>query len=496
MVLGKETLPLPTPPKLASLLACLLLHRDQPILRHQISGWLWPGETESEARANLRRHLHLLRQSLPPGEWALAERDTIQWNPAADYWLDVAEFTRNAARNTDPNPNRAYEACLELYQGDLLPELYDDWLIPERENLRRLFAQILEAAIAFHAGERDYPSAIRAAQHLLVFDPLHEETHRMLMRLYILSGDRQAALQQFEKCQELLRRELNVEPMPATRELHRAILEGRPLPDATMMPAWSVAPPAGAATLADLPIAASPAPGRRRLLLLALAAAAMVVLALAALTWIFLPSSSPESFVIAGPANVKDTWITEQYPNDLYWPEDPDRTPYEKYSRVHLQFYKPRPPDRVVIQFDLGQFPATAQVTQAAFQIHLETWIELEVAGALTQSYPAQVSVFQILTPWRAEMTTFSQPWTQPGLQPGVDFNADPLDTQVITATAWLKFDVTEAVLDWLRDPQTNHGLMIEITSAPEDIAHYWVDLTDQGAAILRPYLQISYRKR
>ena len=149
-----------------------------------------------------------------------------------------------------------------------------------------------------------------------------------------------------------------------------------------------------------------------------------------------------------------------------------------------------------MIQFDLGQFPATAQVTQAAFQIHLETWIELEVAGALTQSYPAQVSVFQILTPWRAEMTTFSQPWTQPGLQPGVDFNADPLDTQVITATAWLKFDVTEAVLDWLRDPQTNHGLMIEITSAPEDIAHYWVDLTDQGAAILRPYLQISYRKR
>ena len=505
MVLGDETLSPPTPPKLESLLACLLLQRERPLARQQIAGRLWPEETADEARANLRRHLLLLKQFLPPGEWVLAGRDTVQWNPAADYWLDVAEFTRHAAQCLEQPLDGSCESCLELYQGDLLPEVYDDWLIPEREALRGQFMRTLEATVAHFTGRGDYPAALRYARRLLAFDPLHEETHRTIMRLHYQLGDRQAALNQYEACAAALRRELDVAPMPATLELHRAILEGRPLPGAAGAAPRAAALQPEAAPAASSPLAAGPAAERGKRRPGALAAAVIVVLALAAVAIVLasaggfrlhLSPPPPESLVISGPTTVKDTWITETYPNDLYWPDDPDRTPHEKYSRAHLQFFDQSPTDRILVQFDLGPLPANAQVEQATFGIHLETWIELEGTGALTQPYPAEVAVFQILTPWQAEQATFNQPWSQPGLQPGVDYAATPLGTFSLADTTWLTFDVTDAVLGWLSDPSSNHGLIVEIIAAPEDKAHYWVDLTDQGTATLRPYLEISYRKR
>jgi DNA-binding SARP family transcriptional activator len=504
MALGDKTLPSPTPLKLVSLLACLLLYRERPVSRHQIADWLWPDEADGEARANLRRHLHLLRSFLPPGEWVLAERDTVQWNPAADYWLDVAEFTRSAAKCMEQHTDESCESCFELYQGDLLPEVYDDWLIPEREALRGQFVHTLEAAVTYFSGRGDHPAALRYARRLLAFDPLHEETHRTIMHLHYQLGDRQAALNQYEACESALRRELDVAPMPATLELHRAILEGRPLSGAALASPKAAIPQPEAAPLAEPPLAASPDAGRGKRRPKGLAAAIIVVLALAAVTIVLASAAGfrlhlspppPESLVISGPTTVKDTWITETYPDDLYWPDDPDRTPHEKYSRAHLQFFGQSPTDRILVQFDLGPLPANVQVEQATFGIHLETWIEFEGTGAMTQSYPAEVGVFQILTPWQAEQATFNQPWTQPGLQPGVDYEASPLDTFSLDDTIWLEFDVTDVVLGWLSDPSSNHGLMIEIIAAPQDKAHYWVDLTDQGTATLRPYLQISYRK-
>jgi DNA-binding SARP family transcriptional activator len=494
-----EGQPWPTlsPLKLASLFACLLLHRQQPVERDQLATWLWPSEDDPEARrANLRRHLHLLRQALPAGEWFLTDRETVQWNPAAECWLDVEEFSRITAQCTGSGPAAACDACLEMYQGDLLPELYDDWLIPEREALRGLLLQALEKSIAYFVERGEYATALRYARRLLIFDPLHEETHRMVMRLHYLNGDQSAALRQYEECATLLQRELNVEPMPATRQLQQVILEGHPLPEAAPSSFQTTTSSSGTPPPTHARVATRPVSGRRRRWLWLLAA--VILATLVVVVYLNLrPASSPHfSLVITGPTVVQDTWITENFPNNLYWPEDPDRTPHEKYSRSHMQYYEQHAPDRILIHFDLDQLPANISVEQATFEIHLETWIEMEGTGALTQTYPAQIGVFRILVPWQAEQATFNQPWTQPGLQSGVDVEQLPLDVQSIDGTAWLKFDVTKAVQEWLRRPESNHGLMVIITEAPKDVAHYWVDTTDQGTSTLRPFLNISYLQR
>jgi DNA-binding SARP family transcriptional activator len=520
-----QALPPLSPPKLVSLLACLLLHGEQAVLRDQLAAWLWPEEDKTEARANLRRHLHLLRQALPAGEWVLTERDTVQWNLNADFWLDVEEFSQVATRCLSPDPGQSCESCLTLYQGDLLPEVYDDWLIPERERLRHLYSQTLEAAIMYDTQRSEYAAALRHARRLLVYDPLYEETHRLAMRLYYLAGDRMAALHQFEECQALLRRELDVEPMPATIELWRTILEGRPLtnPLAPTQPLLAVesdiASLQGVYSVGQL-TSVSPDEGlvsaqlsdqlssklveykgldfRKRVLsrLGVLVVVILVVLVLVVFYINRLSTHPLSSVTISGPAVAQDTWITEDFPNDTYWPDDPDKTPHYRYSRAHLQYFDRHPKDRILVHFNLGGLPSNIKIEQAIFEVHLETWIALEGIGALTQSYPAFVSIYQILRPWQVEQATFNSPWSKPGLQPGVDVASTPLDTQSIAETVWLRFDVTDAARAWYRDPETNNGLMFDISSAPEDIAHYWVDMTDQPAATLRPLLVITYRRK
>ena len=494
---GEQPWPVPSSPRLTSLLAFLLLHRHQSISRDELAERLWPDRPAVEARANLRRHLHLLRQALPPGEWILTNRETVQWNPAADLWLDVEAFTRSAQAGGECEP------CLELYQGDLLPELYDDWLIPEREKLAALLLQALQRAVEQCAGQGKYASALRYAQRLLVYDPLHEETHRMVMRLAYLAGDRQAALRQFEECRDLLRRELDVDPMPATLELQRAILEGQPV----TRPAQE--PPGTALDLPAREPAATAAPAivipsiraQRRRWPLALIGAAVVIFMFVLLLLLHSlrsPQSPAAPLVISGPAAVQDTWITEAFPNDTYWPDDPDRTPHHRYTRAHLQYYDRHALDRILIRFDLSALPPDVQIQSATFEIHLETWLALESSKPVTRPFPAAVSVFQVTRAWQPEQATFNgaavdQAWAQPGLAPGADFISPPLDTQSINGTAWLVFDVRQAVSEWQRHPDRNYGLVLMITEAPEDMAHYWVDMTDAAAPHLRPVLRITW---
>lgn len=216
------------PPRTFPLLAYLLLHRDRPVNRQQIAFALWPDEPESGARANLRRHLHHLRHALPPGPeglpWLLLEDAGVQWNPQAPFWLDVAEMERLAGC-----PD-TLEQAVQLYRGDLLETVYDDWVFPRREELRELYYSCLERLISRHRSGRDYPTAVRYARQLLASDPFREDAQRQLMAVLYEGGNRAGALQEFETFERRLRQEMGVAPMPETRALYEIILRNARLP--------------------------------------------------------------------------------------------------------------------------------------------------------------------------------------------------------------------------------------------------------------------------
>jgi len=217
-------------PRLQSLLAYLLLHRSAPQVRRHVAFVLWPDSTEAQALTNLRNLLYHLRHALPDADRFLhIDRQTLQWRTDAPFTLDVADF-ESALMRQEQATNRgiareALEKAVGLYQGDLLPSCYDDWIMPEREGLRQAFGENLQRLVRLLENQRDYRAAISYVRRLLRYEPLREATYRRLMRLHALINERGEALRVYHACSTVLQRELGVEPGPATREMYERLLK-------------------------------------------------------------------------------------------------------------------------------------------------------------------------------------------------------------------------------------------------------------------------------
>ncbi len=219
-------------PRLQSLFAYLVLHPHIAHSRAHLAYTFWPDSTEPQALTNLRKHLHLLRHAIPEVDQFLhADTVTLGWQANSPYSLDVQEFTETLAEAdlAESNGNLLkLRLCLErvelLYQGELLPDLYDDWVLEEREGLHQQFAQAMNRLIELLESQREYAPAVRHAQRLLRSDPLNETTYCDLMRLYALNGERAAAVRTYHTCATLLQRELGVSPSEATQEIYQKLL--------------------------------------------------------------------------------------------------------------------------------------------------------------------------------------------------------------------------------------------------------------------------------
>ena len=224
------------PQRISDLLAYLALHRDRPTPRAHLAYLLWPESDEAQARTNLRKTLHQLRHTLPEAaQWLTLHGQTLRWQPEIEFEIDVERFER-AVRRAEQlrasdalDEERAHlEEAARVYRGDLLPELYDDWLEPERERLHRRCAQVLARLVDVLWRQRDDRAALAYAQRLVQHDPLVESSHRRLMRLHARSGDRAKALHVYHSCVSLLQEQLGVGPSDETVALYEETLRPEP----------------------------------------------------------------------------------------------------------------------------------------------------------------------------------------------------------------------------------------------------------------------------
>jgi len=215
-------------PRLQSLLAYLVLNRHAPQARQHLAFLFWPDSSETQARTNLRKQLLYLRRALPDAD-ALLQIDSqvVQWHPAAQLSDDVTAFAGalgRAASAAGESALTALHEAVDLYRGDLLPGCYDDWILPQREELRGQYLGALERLVQWHEDRQEYAAAIEYGQRLLRRDPLHEATYRRLMRLHVRNGDRATALRVYHTCVARLEQELGVAPQPDTEAAHQRVL--------------------------------------------------------------------------------------------------------------------------------------------------------------------------------------------------------------------------------------------------------------------------------
>jgi len=251
--------PVQLPARAQALLARLALGPGQSHLRDKLAALLWAEAPAARARHSLRQSLLTIRQTLPEGEPPLLiERgDTVALNPDA---VDVdAEVFEQLVKAGTP---ASLEDAAALYGGDLLEGIvaqdgpFEDWLLTERERLRELALDALGRLLAHQVGAGKAEEAIRTAGRLLALEPAEEAVHRSLMRLHARQGRRRAALRQYELCRAALKRDLGLEPEPATAALYQEILQSAAAPpiDPFLVPAPEIAvdPPATRASKAPL----------------------------------------------------------------------------------------------------------------------------------------------------------------------------------------------------------------------------------------------------
>ncbi len=226
-------------PALLVYLACT--ERPQP--REVLAELFWEDRSQSQSLANLRVALSNLRKTAGP--FVDITRETASMAGDSSWWLDVTAFEQRLASAADDPAH--LEDALELYQGDFLEGFYvdsqgfEDWARLERERLRFLAVDALDRLIATHLTQGDYAAGISHATRLLKLDPLREKTHRHLMHLLALAGEREAALAQYETCRQIMETEFGAQPMEETVSLFERIQAGQLRPE-TDLPVTRIEP--------------------------------------------------------------------------------------------------------------------------------------------------------------------------------------------------------------------------------------------------------------
>lgn len=206
--------------------------------REILAAMLWPEHEASRAYAYLRNALWQLGQTVL-GTWVVVEQDAISL--ANEVWVDVIELDRHltAARSHTHPPDALCAACvahlteaISLYQGDFmagfsLPDTpdFEEWQFFQTEHLRQQAANTLEALTRHHGAQGNIELALSAARHWSALDPLNEPAQRALMTIYAQTGQRAAAIHQYDALLRNLKSS-RLEPTPETIAVYKRVRAG------------------------------------------------------------------------------------------------------------------------------------------------------------------------------------------------------------------------------------------------------------------------------
>lgn len=206
--------------KVRALVAYLAVKTGSPQSRDHLARLLWDHGPDALARANLRKGLSRLRQALPEParDCLLFQADRVAFRPEA-VQVDVPIFELLIAEGTPASLERS----IELYRGALLEgfvecgDAFEAWLTAERRRLEEMLRNGLQRLLDHSIVTGEMDRAIRAALRLIALDPLQESVHRTLIRLYLHQGRTGSALEQYQRCRDVLARDLGIEPSPENR---------------------------------------------------------------------------------------------------------------------------------------------------------------------------------------------------------------------------------------------------------------------------------------
>lgn len=215
--------------KAEALLVYLASPPGVPRSRDELAGLLWSRSAEEQSRTSLRQNLTLLRKAVGSAKGALFS-DSRQVRLVPEHVVtDIVKFESLIARGDIAS----LEAAAELLRGEFAAGLsvnegpFEDWILNERRRIAESAISSLGRLLDHLEAQQNDDQAAVVARKLLSIDPLQERVHQSLMRALARLHRFESALQQFNICRDLLRKELNIEPGEKTCALREEIARRR-----------------------------------------------------------------------------------------------------------------------------------------------------------------------------------------------------------------------------------------------------------------------------
>lgn len=211
-----------------------LAYTERAYTREALADLLWDTTSTAQSLSNLRTLLTRFPASM--AAYLSITRDTIAINPKGIVSVDACAFTNTMNTLPQPLSHSAAVTCAGLlasYRGDFLDGFHvtgaprwHEWMMLEREYLHALALDGYQQLTAYYLACGDYAAGIEVATALLRLDPANEIGHGHLMRMLAFTGQRTAALAQFEACRQLFQDEFGVDPDDALQRLYIQIRDG------------------------------------------------------------------------------------------------------------------------------------------------------------------------------------------------------------------------------------------------------------------------------
>ena len=194
---------------------------------------VWREVSEEAIRKNFHPTLSEARRTLGRRDAFISNQGFYSLNPDFGWWIDCDHFRELIAtgqrilEQSEGGEQRALESWLEawsLHHGPLLAGVDASWIRPQREALYQDYIELLRSIgnLATRLGHRT--QALDAYRSLLLEEPFEERVHVAVMELYSMQGRRDLVRRQFVRMQELLREELNVEPLVETQDRYHQLM--------------------------------------------------------------------------------------------------------------------------------------------------------------------------------------------------------------------------------------------------------------------------------
>ena len=206
----------------------MLLAHPEGMTREEICLIFWPDASAEEAKFRFKNTVYRLRRALGKNT-VLLDQDIYRFNNKLDYEYDVEVFLKEyalATQSADPLKRLShFREAIKTFKGNYLTDIEETWALNPREYLRQNYLNILLKAAGIYYDLAKYEQTLEYCQRALDEDNLLEDAYRLALRAFASMGNRVGLIRQYQRCVEVLDREINAEPSPQTQALYQELLQ-------------------------------------------------------------------------------------------------------------------------------------------------------------------------------------------------------------------------------------------------------------------------------